>query len=81
METKSAKVTRLVRSGNWKDALNILRYFRLEFTKEQKRAIEITSDVLNGHGSFYRQLGIDTEQVSNDCKAMLTEKYSKNLEI
>lgn len=75
METKSAKVKRLIRSGNWKDALNILRYFRLEFTRAQKRDIEIASDVLNGHGSFYRQLGIDTEQTLADCKAMLTSKY------
>lgn len=76
METKSAKVKKLIKSGNWKEALNILRYFRLEFTKEQKRSIEITSDVLNGHGSFYRQLGIDIEQISNECKAMLTAKYA-----
>lgn len=75
MDTKSAKVKKLIRGGNWKDALNILRYFRLEFTREQKRSIEITSDVLNGHGGFYRQLGIDTEQVSRECKAMLMAKY------
>ena len=74
-ETKTAQVKRHIQSGNWHAALSILRFFRLEFTKPQKRLIEISADVLDGHANFYRQLGIDTEQVVSDTKKMLIAKY------
>ncbi len=75
-DTKSARVKRLIQDGNWPAALSILRLFRLEFTKSQKRLIEISADVLNGHAHFYEQLGIDTEQVVSETKAMLVSKYT-----
>ena len=75
MDTKTAKVKRLISSGEWSAALSILRYFRLEFTQSQKRAIQITADVLNGNGKLYRQLGIDTDTIVDETKAMLEDKY------
>ena len=74
-KTKTAQVKEYIKSGNWHAALSLLRFFRLELTKPQKRLIEISADVLDGHASFYRQLGIDTEQVLSDTKRMLISKY------
>ena len=74
-ETKTEKVIRLVRSGEWKKALSILRTFRLGFTKEQKRIIEIASDVMNGQGPLYRSIGIDPDATVEDCKAMILKRY------
>ncbi len=74
-ETKTEKVIRLVRSGEWKKALSILRTFRLGFTKEQKRIIEVASDVMNGYGNLYRGIGVDTDRILEDCKAMILKRY------
>lgn len=74
-ETKTEKVIRLVRSGEWKKALSILRTFRLGFTKEQKRIIEIASDVMNGYGNLYRGIGVDTDRILEECKAMILKRY------
>lgn len=74
-ETKTEKVIRLVRSGEWKKALSILRTFRLGFTKEQKRIIEVASDVMNGYDNLYRGIGVDTDRILEECKAMILKKY------
>ena len=75
--TKTEKVKQLLSQGQWKPALSILRQFRFEFTREQKRLIQISADVLNGHGKFYESLGIDTACTLNMCKELLTAKYLK----
>lgn len=74
-ETKTEKVIRLVGSGEWKKALSILRTFRLGFTKEQKRIIEVASDVMNGYGNLYRGIGVDTDRILEECKAMILKRY------
>ncbi len=77
METKTERVRRLIMSGNWKPALSILRTFRFEFTRSQKRLIEISSDVLNGNGRLYEDLGIDVAEVLKETKVMLQAKYCR----
>ena len=64
-----------VKSGDWKQALSIFRTFRIGFTTEDKRLVQIASDVLNGHGQFYKNLGLDVEKVVSDCKDFLNKKY------
>lgn len=73
--TKTEKAIQLISCDNWQAALSLIRTFRLGFTSDQKRLIQIASDVLNGHGKFYRDLGVDTDKVLADCKDMLREKY------
>lgn len=73
--TKTEKATKLISADNWQAALSLIRTFRLGFTGDQKRLIQIASDVLNGHGKFYRELGVDTEKVVAECKELLRKKY------
>ncbi len=75
IETKTNKAISLLRSGDLKEALKIIRTFKIGFTREQKRAIEIASETLNGHGNFYHQLGIDTSAIIANVSDMLIEKY------
>ncbi len=75
METKTNKAVSLLQKGEWKSALSIIKTFRLGFTRDQKRLIEISSDVLNGNEKFYKAIGIDTDKVLAECKELITGRY------
>ena len=75
METKTNKATSLLRSGNLKEALFIFRTFRIGFTKEERRTLQIASESLSGNSLFYQQLGIDTDNEIEKSKAILVSKY------
>ncbi len=46
--------------GRVKEALAIFRTFRSGFSRDEQRSIQIASETLNGHGRFYKMIGIDT---------------------
>ena len=73
--SKTEKALKLISSGDWKSGLQLIRKFRIGFTKEEMRIVEIASDVLNGHENFYLCLKIDTQKVVLDCKKIISEKY------
>lgn len=75
METKTSKATSLLRVGNLKEALSIFRTFRIGFTKEERRTLQIASESLSGNSLFYQQLGIDTAKEIEKSKSLLTSKY------
>ena len=75
METKTQKAVKLISSGDWKSGLQLIRTFRIGFSTEDKRLVQIASDVLNGHGQFYKNLGLDIDKVVSDCKDFLSKKY------
>ena len=75
MRTKTEQVAVLVRTGEWAKAMNIAKTFRLGFTKDEIRTIEIASDTLNGCGKFYRDLGIDAAAEVFKCKELLKARY------
>lgn len=75
METKTQKAVQLFKSGKVKDAFRIFKTFRVDFTKEEKRSIEIAYEALCGRVSFYKSLGIDTDKMIASAKATITQKY------
>lgn len=75
METKTSRATSLLRSGNLKEALFIFRTFRIGFTKEERRTLQIASECLSGNALFYQQLGIDTAMEIEKSKSILASKY------
>lgn len=75
METKTSKATSLLRAGCLKEALSIFRTFRIDFTKEERRTLQIASESLSGNSSFYQQLGIDTNKEIEKSKSILASKY------
>lgn len=75
METKTSKATSLLRAGNLKEALSIFRTFRIGFTKEERRTLQIASESLSGNSLFYQQLGIDTAKEIEKSRAILASKY------
>lgn len=75
METKTAKVITQLRQGRFEDALATISRFRIGFTKEEKRVIEIAHESLTGHSSFYERLGIDTGLCISKAKEIIRNKY------
>lgn len=77
MRTKTEKAINLFESGCLKEAF-IFRTFRIGFTKEERRTLQIASESLTGNGNFYQQLGIDTDYMISKSVEIITEKYLSN---
>lgn len=75
LDKKTDKVRALLKAGRFEEALAIIKTFRLGFNKEEKRSIQISHETLSGHGDFYRQLGIKVDEIIEDTKKMLIDKY------
>lgn len=78
METKTAKAVKMFNQGLLKEALSIFKTFKIGFTKEEKRTLEIASDCLNGRSSFYQQLGVDVDIEINKSLGIIKSKYLVN---
>ena len=68
--TKVDKVKSLLAVGAFQKALTIVKTFRIGFSKEEKRSIEIAYEVLTGNERFYQALGIDTEKEIRNAHKM-----------
>ena len=75
MKTKTEQAVNLFKLGFFKEAVSIFKTFRIGFTKDEKRVLEIASDCLNGRSLLYKQLGIDTDKMISDCSMMIKAKY------
>lgn len=75
METKTYKAISLFRAGQLKEALSIFRTFKIGFTDDERRTLQIASESLSGSSIFYQQLGIDTEKEIAKSKQLLAERY------
>ena len=78
MRTKTEKAINLFESGCLKEALSIFRTFRIGFTKEERRTLQIASESLAGNENFYQQIGIDTDSMISKSVEIITEKYLSN---
>ena len=76
MDTKTSKAVKMFNQGLLKESLSIFKTFRIGFTKEEKRTLEIASDCLNGRSSFYQQLGIDVNMEILKSKSIIQLKYN-----
>lgn len=74
--TKTDQARALLRQGRFDEALSIIVKFRMGFTKEEKRVLEIASESLKGNACFYQKLGIDTNECIAKAKELVNRKYS-----
>lgn len=75
METKTQRAIALLRAGDVKEALKIFKTFRLGWSKEEKRTIDIACECLCGNDSFYSSLGVDCCKVVDEAVAIVRSKY------
>lgn len=76
MNTKTKRAVDLFNRGCFKESLAIFRTFKIGFTKEQKRVIQIASESLSGNSQFYLKLGIDVQKLIDESKSIISAKYS-----
>lgn len=75
MTNKTDKALSLFNKGFIKESLAIFKTFRIGFTREEKRIIEIASECLNGRSLFYEQLGFDVNSILSQSKSIIQIKY------
>nr|DAQ43019.1 MAG TPA: hypothetical protein [Caudoviricetes sp.] len=73
--TKVDKVKSLLAEGAFQKALAIVKTFRIGFTKDEKRSIEIAYESLLGRDKFYQSIGIDTNKEIEKARQIITDKY------
>ena len=73
--TKVDKVKALLAAGAFQKALTIVKTFRIGFTKDEKRSIEIAYESLLGRDKFYQSIGIDTNKEIEKARQLLSDKY------
>ena len=71
METKRDTARQLIRAGNTKDAMRIVKSFDGIYSKEEMRTLQIAYECLTGKESFYKQIGEDTTKLKNDAESLL----------
>ena len=77
METKTSRAIRLFEDGRLRDALAIFKTFKIGFSKDEKRTIQIASETLNGYGDMYQRIGIDTALEVQKSISVIKRKYLK----
>ncbi len=73
---KTGKAIDLLRQGKFLEALAIIAKFRIGFTKEEKRVLEIAHESLAGNATMYRSMGIDTDLCIRKAKDIVSSKYN-----
>ena len=72
---KTDKALGLLRQGKFAEALAIISKFRIGFTKDERRTLEIAHESLVGNASFYENIGIDTQFCISKAREIIRNKY------
>lgn len=76
METKTTQAVALFTSGNISGALKIFRTFKIGFTKEERRLLQIAQESLTGKEDFYKSLQLDTDTIKSQAIQLIKQKYN-----
>ena len=76
METKTRQAITLFQSGEQEKALRIFRTFKIGFTKEEKRTLEIAQESMSGNESFYKSIQLDTATIKAQAVQLIKSKYN-----
>jgi len=74
--SKTAKAIELFQSGEQEKALRIFRTFKIGFTKEEKRTLEIAQESMSGNESFYKSIQLDTATIRQQAIQLIKSKYN-----
>lgn len=75
MKSKTEQAKQLLQAGDLKGALKIISTFRIGFTPDERRTLQIAKESLCGHSKFYSDLGIDWEQEIVKSGSILKKIY------
>lgn len=77
METKTKRAISLYQQGKIKTSMALFSRFKIGFTLEQRRAIDIAHECIENESrtSFYRSIGIDVDAMIGEAKHIIKTKY------
>ena len=70
-------IKQLVADGKFADALSIVKSFRIGFTRDEKRTLQIAHECFTGNCKFYNDLGVNTANEIQKAKELLVIHYFK----
>ncbi len=76
METKTAQAIALFTSGDIAESIKIFSKFRIGFTKDEIRTLEIARESMTGNESFYHAIKVDTAVIKQKAVELIKEKYN-----
>ena len=76
METKTSQALSLFSSGDLVGALKLFKTFRIGFTKEERRKLEIAHESMTGKEDFYKSLKLDTATIKAEAIQLIKSKYN-----
>jgi gamma-glutamylcysteine synthetase len=76
METKTSQAVALFSKGELVQSLAIFKTFRIGFTADERRTIQIAHESLTGKEEFYRQLRLKTDVIKNEAISIIKTKYN-----
>ncbi|MFV0536819.1 MAG: hypothetical protein ACK5M3_05525 [Dysgonomonas sp.] len=75
-QTKTDKAIELFTYGDRVGAMKIFKTFKIGFTPDERRTIEIAYESQTGNAKFYQDLGIDTDTLWQNAKEIIRQKYN-----
>lgn len=80
METKTSKAITLFNKGEFKAAFKLFSGFKMGFTKEERRRMQITYECINDldRCRFYESIGVDYKDAALKSWQLIVEKYLEN---
>jgi hypothetical protein len=76
METKTAQAISLFNSGNMVGALKLFSGFRIGFSKEEQRTLQIAYESHIGKEEFYKSIAVDTDTIKAQAISIIKIKYN-----
>lgn len=73
---KTALALTAMQNGEVGKSLSIFKTFRIGFTKDEHRILEMASDIMHGSVRFYQQLGYDTAAITAKAREIVRAKYN-----
>jgi hypothetical protein len=74
METKTKQAQEKYIAGDFIGSLRLFHTFRIGMTKDERDVIKTAYEIMTGKGSFYAQLGIDTDAIVNQSRDIIETK-------
>ena len=75
METKRDTARKLIKAGQTKEAMRIVKSFDGIYSKNEMRILQIAYECLTGKESFYKQIGEDTNKLKNEAECLLQKMF------
>lgn len=73
--SKTTQAIQYLKDVDLRSALSILKTFRYDFTREERRTIQIAYESMTGKAKFYESLGINTQLEIEKAQKLANAKY------